>query len=502
MYKKVLLLFAALSLLSAVAFGQDLAGAVGIGVRGGATNYQGDDFDSAKLKAYGSIYGEHFLTNFLSYEAAFNMGQIAAKTGVQDFRSNVASVSLLGRLGLLPSTGFRPYLAGGAELLGIDPRGKDNVGYDRRAFSIPFGGGVSLGIAENVALDFRGLYHYTFKDRLDAVAADADDAFLTGTVGLTWLTEVNKDKDGDGILNKDEKKYGTNPKVADTDGDGLSDGEEILTYRTDPLKADSDGDGINDADEIKKYKTNANKADSDGDGLTDGEEITKYNTDPLKADTDGDGLSDSDEITKYKTEALKADTDGDGLNDGDEIKKYNTDALKADTDDEGLDDGREVMQYKTDPLKADTDGGSVNDRTEVIRGTNPLVADDDVAKPKEILKVEVGKAIVLEGVVFKTGSAVITPQSEEILNKAFDTLNENPEIEVEIQGHTDDRGSRAANMKLSQLRADAVKAWLVKKGIAASRITTKGYGPDKPIASNSTPEGRQKNRRIEFARLK
>jgi outer membrane protein OmpA-like peptidoglycan-associated protein len=154
---------------------------------------------------------------------------------------------------------------------------------------------------------------------------------------------------------------------------------------------------------------------------------------------------------------------------------------------------------------ADTDKGSVNDGAELARGTNPLVAADDVAKPepaKEILQVEVGKAIVLEGVVFKSGSAVITPQSEEILSKAFNTLDENSEIAVEIQGHTDNTGSRAVNTRLSLARAEAVKAWLVKKGIAAGRITAKGFGPDKPAAANDTPEGRQKNRRIEFARLK
>jgi OOP family OmpA-OmpF porin len=138
---------------------------------------------------------------------------------------------------------------------------------------------------------------------------------------------------------------------------------------------------------------------------------------------------------------------------------------------------------------------------EVQRGTNPLDPADDVPK-KEQLKVEVGKSIALEGVTFATGSAKLTKESETVLEKAYNTLAQNPEVMVEIQGHTDSAGKRASNVKLSQGRADAVKAWLVAKGVAASRIGTKGYGPDKPVAPNTTADGRAKNRRIEFFRTK
>ncbi|MCA2005609.1 MAG: OmpA family protein, partial [Ignavibacterium sp.] len=77
-----------------------------------------------------------------------------------------------------------------------------------------------------------------------------------------------------------------------------------------------------------------------------------------------------------------------------------------------------------------------------------------------------------------------------------------PEIVVEIGGHTDLTGMYKKNIELSQKRANSVKDWLVRHGIDAGRIIAKGYGPDKPIASNDTPEGRQKNRRIEFTRIK
>ncbi len=205
---------------------------------------------------------------------------------------------------------------------------------------------------------------------------------------------------------------------------------------------------------------------------------------------------------KYKTDPLKVDTDGDGLSDGDEVLKYKTDPLKADTDGDGLSDGDEVLKYKTDPLKVDTDGDGYSDGDEIKNKTNPLDPNDP-KKPKPVaFKTEVGKAIVLEGVVFKTGSAVITDVSDAILSNARKTLEDNPEIQVQIQGFTDAVGSDKTNQRLSQKRADAVKAWLVRSGIAPNRITAKGFGEQNPVGDNSTAEGRQKNRRIEFFRTK
>jgi outer membrane protein OmpA-like peptidoglycan-associated protein len=344
----------------------------------------------------------------------------------------------------------------------------------------PGGLGLQIRLDDRISLEASGGFNYTLNDELNAVVAKKKDAYWNFLVGLTVSGESgDADPDQDGLTNREEKQLGTNPHNADTDGDGLSDG-----------------------DEVKKYGTNPLKADSDGDGLGDGDELMKHRTDPMKADTDGDGLNDGDEVTKHKTDPLKGDTDGDGLNDGDEVLQYKTDPLKTDTDGDGLKDGDEVTKYRTDPLKEDTDGGTVNDGAEIARGSDPLNRADDVPPKKEELKIEVGKAIVLEGVVFATGKADITAQSEEILDKAFNTLMQNPEVLVEIQGHTDNVGSRALNMRLSQARADAVKTWLVRKGIAADRIMARGFGPDRPVASNTTPEGRQKNRRIEFFRLK
>lgn len=116
--------------------------------------------------------------------------------------------------------------------------------------------------------------------------------------------------------------------------------------------------------------------------------------------------------------------------------------------------------------------------------------------------IETDKQMILKGVNFRSGSAELTAESYEVLDEAAASLVYYPEVEVEIQGHTDNTGSLEINNRLSLQRAVAVKTYLVNKGISESRMTAKGYGPARPIATNNTPEGRALNRRIEFYRIK
>ena len=173
------------------------------------------------------------------------------------------------------------------------------------------------------------------------------------------------DSDADGLPDAWERFYASSLSVmneySDMDKDGLLDTAEYLAG-TDPSKTDTDGDGLSDADEVQKYGTDPTQKDSDGDGLTDSEEIKQYGTDPLSADSDGDGLSDADEIkgaSGYVTDPLAGDTDGDGMDDGDEIANgYNpTDPADgaADDDGDGLTNAQELTAG-TDPKNPDTDG--------------------------------------------------------------------------------------------------------------------------------------------------
>ena len=108
-------------------------------------------------------------------------------------------------------------------------------------------------------------------------------------------------------------------------------------------------------------------------------------------------------------------------------------------------------------------------------------------------------------VLFKSSAAGenIDPSSEAVLTEVRDVIAQHPEITlIEIQGHTDDVGDEGFNQRLSQKRAEAVRDWLIKAGIAADRLTAKGFGEAKPAVPNTTAEGRSKNRRVEFAILK
>jgi len=216
-----------------------------------------------------------------------------------------------------------------------------------------------------------------------SAGGDVDEDGLSNRAETERGTNIlSADTDGDGLSDGNEVNvHGSNATNPDTDGDGISDGNEVSTengYETDPTNPDSDDDGIPDGEELTSIGTNPAQADTDDDGIPDGEEIVNgsdgYQTNPTNPDSDGDGLTDGAEVNQHGTDPTSADTDGDGIPDGAELSSdngYQTNATKADTDGDGLTDGEEIKNYGTNPLIPDTDGDGVPDGQEVEQGSDP-----------------------------------------------------------------------------------------------------------------------------------
>jgi outer membrane protein OmpA-like peptidoglycan-associated protein len=217
------------------------------------------------------------------------------------------------------------------------------------------------------------------------------------------------------------------------------------------------------------------------------------------ADRDHDGIPDKDDAcpddpgvpsedpAKNGCPPPPPDRDGDGIPDRDD----------ACPDVKGV--------ASSDPVQngcpPDTDGDGIRDDVDACPNEKG-VPDPDPQKngcPKAV-RVTEGEIVIMDQVQFKTGSAVILPISDDLLRQVAGVLAEHPEItKVEVQGHTDNRGGKNYNRKLSQKRADAVRKWLVNYGqVDSGRLSSHGYGMEEPTSDNTTSEGRQKNRRVQF----
>ncbi|MDC3338058.1 PorP/SprF family type IX secretion system membrane protein [Flavobacteriales bacterium] len=124
--------------------------------------------------------------------------------------------------------------------------------------------------------------------------------------------------------------------------------------------------------------------------------------------------------------------------------------------------------------------------------------DITIQKIIELSPLGIGKSIVLDDLLFKTGKAELDARSYRLLDQMVDFMNQNATLRIEIGGHTDDVGSNSSNKRLSEARAKAAVIYISDKGISATRMIAKGYGEASPIADNATIEGRTQNRRVEM----
>jgi outer membrane protein OmpA-like peptidoglycan-associated protein len=188
---------------------------------------------------------------------------------------------------------------------------------------------------------------------------------------------------------------------------------------------------------------------------------------PLTGDFDGDTVPDAFD----RCPMSKEDTDGFEDEDG---------CAEPDNDLDGIDDKKDKCAFEAETINGNKD-------------------DDGCPDPGvELVHVLGDRVVIDETIQFKTASATLQPASNKILKQVASKLKSVRSISIEIQGHTDDVGSAATNIKLSQKRADAIRAFLIKAGVPQVRLRAKGFGPTRPRATNTTAAGREQNRRVDF----
>jgi outer membrane protein OmpA-like peptidoglycan-associated protein len=269
---------------------------------------------------------------------------------------------------------------------------------------------------------------------------------------------------------------------------------------------DADGDGVKNCyDECpntpKGCKVNEQgcPTDSDGDGVCDGIDQCPNTPQgwPVDAvgcpiDTDGDGVPDGGDACPGTPKGATVDAKG----------------CPADGDGDGVLNGLDRCPDTPKGCLVDTYGCSLDeDKDGVCDGidqcprTPPGVKVDAKGCPPPPPPFMPAKTLVLKGVNFHSDKATLTAESLAILDGVVTGMKDWPAIRVEVGGHCDSTNTDAHNQKLSEARAKAVFDYLVAKGIAANRLTVKGYGESKPIADNKTKEGRAENRRVELTKL-
>ena len=488
--KKICIIFTLVTFWPGITSGQEFNKNFGIGIHTGFHKMIGGEMDASMVGFWQGIDIFYGLSDKLVLDANFAAGWNVPRDPDSHFKPIDIPPLKYFRTWLLPlelnlsyiirtEGTFRPYLSVGAGMLVwqlryerwysdmFTPSGWNMYGTQYNA-SGQAGLGALLALSNRFFIDVSGRYRYIHDMNLDNAGSgfagygangfsngalikigdgDQNNGILEFRLGLKILFGGPKDSDNDGILDK----LDACPDEAE-DFDGFEDEDGCPDL-------DNDGDGIPDI--IDKCPNEAEDFDGfeDEDGCPD-------------LDNDGDGIPDS--IDKCPNEA----EDFDGFEDEDGCPDL-------DNDGDGIDDYHDDCPNKPETFNGykDEDG-----------------CPDEVPKQEDRL-LERGVTLIFPGVTFEFGSTRLTGSAKLILDDVYQLLRGNREVVLEIRGFTDNVGKRSSNRRVSQLRAQSVKDYLVSKGINANRLRPYGFGDDKPIGDNSTPEGRAKNRRIEFIRV-
>lgn len=429
------------------------------------------------------------------------------KDQINNFAGKKLDVSLFGRYklnnGYILSEEARlsPFLTFGVGLATYSRDKQIDNGPDPRIitggadFIIPLGAGLKYQITNGFALQYQYLYNFTNKDGRDENRGSANpiyqtktgnDAFGEHILSLVFSIGKGKDSDNDGVPDKDDRCNDTPPNVAvdafgcpvDSDNDGVPDYLDTCPETPTNVKVDEKGCPV----------------DSDKDGVPDYLDKCPNTPTNIKVDANGCPLdADKDGVPDYLDKCPNTPSN----------IKVDANGCPVDTDKDGVADHLDKCPNTPAGVKVDADGCPIDtdkDGVPDYLDKCPDVPGIAANKGCPEVKAEVKKIFTqaLQGIQFESGKDVIKSSSFPILNKVVTVMKENPSFELEINGHTDSQGDDEKNMLLSQKRADAVKQYLVSKGISAEKLSAKGYGETIPVADNNTAAGRAKNRRVEF----
>ncbi|HEY9547145.1 MAG TPA: thrombospondin type 3 repeat-containing protein [Solimonas sp.] len=432
----------------------------------------------------------------LELEGGYSYLDVKDLTKQNDYKRTFLGLNLLGYLAPSDWT-VRPYLLGnvnGHSLKFLSERtGGGGVGAGLGAF---------FNLSQNLDVRLEGRYNLDFVNGKGPVA---DDTFYlwTATAGLRWKFGSDpNDDDGDGVPNSRDKCPGTPKGVTvysdgcptDLDGDGVPDyldkcpntpkGTQV---GPDGCELDSDADGVpNVRDRCPntpkgvQVDVNGCPLDSDGDGVPDyldkcpaTPQGTKVNADGCSTnDSDGDGIPDDLDRCASTPKGVAVGPDG----------------CPLDSDGDGIPDYLDECPHSPPGAK-------------VLPNGCALVGDCRKPRPGEQVDANgcaVEQNFVLRGVKFEFDSDRLTAEAKRILDQVAVTLQAYPNVKVEVEGHTDNIGSEAYNLGLSERRAITVKKYLADHAVTGGRMTPVGYGETRPIATNDTDAGREENRRVEL----
>ncbi|HKL36324.1 MAG TPA: OmpA family protein [Salegentibacter sp.] len=298
--------------------------------------------------------------------------------------------------------------------------------------------GLNFWFSDNIALTLESNYKHVF---------DVDGATHFQHAGGVKFMFGGTDSDGDGIYDKDDECPET-PGLPEFNG-----------------CPDSDGDGIE--DRMDNCPQEAGLAEFDG-----------------CPDTDGDGVPDPEDECPEEAGSMEMngcpDADGDGV--ADKEDDCPNEAGPAEND---------GCPYE------DMDNDGVLDKDDDCPELAGTAANNGCPEPDVEVISELNE--YSQTVLFDLNKATIRDNSEEALESIAEIMNEYPNTIFHIEGHTDSTGSAEYNEKLSRERAQSVELWLEENGVPSSRLTSEGYGEERPIATNNTAAGRQENRRVEIS---